>query len=65
MRDIRDPQEIGEILLARGEKVSIVEAADDLWGIDIRRYGESDEQVKERHEHNKHITGIDRNGDLA
>lgn len=48
MRDIRDPQEIGEVLLARGKGVSIIEAADDLPGQFIRRYGESLEQANER-----------------
>lgn len=63
MRDIRDPQEIGEILLARGKNVSINEAADDLPALRIRRYGETEKEAGERFRNM--LNEIDRNGDLV
>jgi len=48
MRDIRDPQEIGEMLLNRSKGRSILNAADELDRLMIRYYGETDEEVEKR-----------------
>lgn len=48
MRDMRDPQSIGEVLLGRGKDVSIIEAADDLPRMAVRFYDESAKQFDYR-----------------
>jgi hypothetical protein len=48
MRDIRDPQAIGEMLLNRSKGRSILNAADELDRLMIRYYGETDEEVEKR-----------------
>jgi len=56
MRDIRDPQEIGEMLLNRSKGRSILNAADELDRFMIRRYEETLEEYQERWEANRQVT---------
>lgn len=41
MRDMRDPQEVGDYLLDRQSGVSVLKRADDLPGYILRNYGET------------------------
>lgn len=48
MKDIRDPQVIGEVLLRRDPQTSVIEAANDLPGYFIPKYGETKEEQEQR-----------------